>query len=128
MSDDFSSVKEAHTRIIDQVVEVDDELMRATLAGRELAPEQRTIPREGARRGTWCGLRRVGFETVAGIPEVLAAFERLMPNPGRRQPAPFLKGAGDDADRARSHRMQVATRSRTCSQASWIPSSAAGPS
>jgi elongation factor G len=41
---DFSSVQEAHTRLIDQVVEVDDELMALYLEqGEELEPRSSTI-------------------------------------------------------------------------------------
>jgi elongation factor G len=94
---DFSSVKEAHTRIVDQVVEVDDELMALYLEqGEELAPEQLHDPFEKAlREGHLVPVCFVSAETGAGIPELLQAIERLMPNPAEGNPPQFLKGRDD---------------------------------
>jgi elongation factor G len=48
---DFSSVKAAHSALIDQVVEVDEELMAIYLEqGEELSPEQLHAPFEKALR------------------------------------------------------------------------------
>jgi elongation factor G len=97
---DFSSVKEAHTRIVDQVVEVDDELMALYLEqGEELAPEQLHDPFEKAlREGHLVPVCFVSAETGAGIPELLEAIARLMPNPAEGNPPQFLKGGGDAAE------------------------------
>ena len=97
---DFSSVKEAHTRIVDQVVEVDDELMALYLEqGEELAPEQLHDPFEKAlREGHLVPVCFVSAETGAGIPELLEAIERLMPNPAEGNPPPFMRGDGDRAE------------------------------
>ncbi len=75
--------------IIDQVVEVDDELMALYLEqGEELAPEQLHDPFEKAlREGHLVPVCFVSAETGAGIPELLEVIARLMPNPGRGQPA-----------------------------------------
>lgn len=99
---DFSSVEEAHTRIVDQVVEVDDELMALYLEqGEELEPEQLHDPFEKAlREGHLVPVCFVSAETGAGIPELLEAIARLMPNPAEGNPPPFLKGEGDGAERA----------------------------
>jgi elongation factor G len=98
---DFSSVEEAHTRIIDQVVEVDEELMALYLEqGQELNPEQLHDPFEKALREDH--LVPVCFcsaETGVGIPELLEVFARLAPNPSEGNPPPFLKGAGEAAER-----------------------------
>ena len=92
---DFSSVKEAHTRIVDQVVEVDDDLMALYLEqGEELQPEQLHDPFEKAlREGHLVPVCFVSAETGAGIPELLEAIARLMPNPAEGNPPPFLKGS-----------------------------------
>jgi len=99
---DFSSVKEAHTRIVDQVVEVDDELMALYLEqGEELAPEQLHEPFEKAlREGHLVPVCFVSAETGAGVPELLEAIARLMPNPAEGNPPPFMRGAGEDAELA----------------------------
>ena len=98
---DFSSVEAAHTQIIDQVVELDEELMALYLGqGEELSPEQLHNPFEQAlREGHLVPVCFVSAETGAGIAELLEVFNRLMPNPAEGNPPPFLKGTGDNATR-----------------------------
>ncbi len=98
---DFSSVEEAHTRIIDQVVEVDEELMAVYLEqGEELNPEQLHDPFEKAlREDHLVPICFCSAETGAGIPELLEVLTRLAPNPTEGNPPPFLKGEGDAAER-----------------------------
>ncbi len=95
---DFSSVEDAHSHIIDQVVEVDEELMEIYLEqGEELQPEQLHDPFEEAlREAHLIPVCFVSAETGAGIPELLNIFDRLMPNPAEGNPPPFLKGEGAD--------------------------------
>jgi len=98
---DFSSVEEAHTRIIDQVVEVDEALMALYLEqGEELSPEQLHDPFEKAlREGHLIPVCFASAETGVGVPELLDVFVRLMPNPAEGNPPPFLKGYGRQAQR-----------------------------
>ncbi|NEX23138.1 elongation factor G [Thiorhodococcus mannitoliphagus] len=95
---DFSSVEDAHSQIIDQVVEVDEELMEVYLEqGQDLKPEQLHDPFEAAlREAHLIPICFVSAETGAGIPELLEIIERLMPNPAEGNPPPFLKGEGAD--------------------------------
>jgi elongation factor G len=96
----FDSVDAAHERIIDQVVEVDEELMEIYLEqGDELKPEQLHEPFEKAlREGHLVPICFVSATTGAGIPELLDIFERLMPNPAEGNLPVFLKGEGEDAE------------------------------
>jgi elongation factor G len=96
----FSNVATAHTQIVDQVVEVDEELMELYLEqGEELAPEQLHDPFEKAlREDHLIPICFVSARTGAGIPELLEVFERLMPNPVEGNPPVFLKGEGDDVE------------------------------
>jgi elongation factor G len=96
----FSSVKEAHTQIVDQVVEVDEELMELYLEqGEELQPEQLHDPFEIAlREEHLVPVCFVSAETGVGIRQLLQIFERLMPNPTEANPPIFLKGEGADAE------------------------------
>ena len=96
---DFSSVEDAHTQIVDQVVEMDEELMALYLEqGSELSPEQLHDPFEKAlREGHLVPICFVSAETGAGVKELLEVFERLMPNPLEGNPRPFLRGEGEDA-------------------------------
>ncbi|MGR9105997.1 MAG: elongation factor G [Gammaproteobacteria bacterium] len=96
---DFLSVRQAHTEIIDQVVEVDEDLMEIYLEqGEELEPEQLHDSFEKAlREGHLIPVCFVSARTGAGIPELLTIFDKLMPNPSEGNPPPFLKGEGDRA-------------------------------
>ena len=102
---DFSSVEAAHTEIIDQVVEVDEELMALYLEqGEELSPEQLHDPFEQAlREDHLVPICFCSAETGAGVAELLDVLRRLAPNPAEGNPPPFLKGEGDDG-RARAGR------------------------
>ena len=95
---DFSSVAEAHTQIIDQVVEVDEELMELYLEqGEELSPQQLHDPFEKAlREGHLVPMCFTSAANGAGISCLLHVFEHLMPNPMEGNPRPFFMGEGDD--------------------------------
>ncbi|MGH8259539.1 MAG: elongation factor G, partial [Steroidobacteraceae bacterium] len=98
---DFSSVAAAHTQIIDQVVEVDEDLMAVYLEqGEELSPEQLHDPFEKAlREGHLIPVCFASAEMGAGVAELLDIFVRLMPNPAEGNAPPFLKGPLDDLER-----------------------------
>ena len=98
---DFASIEAAHTQIIDQVVEVDEQLMALYLEqGEELSPEQLHDPFEKAlREGHLIPVCFASAETGAGVPQLLEVLARLMPNPAEGNPPPFLKGPSDDSER-----------------------------
>ena len=91
---DFSSVEEAHTHIVDQVVELDDKLMELYLEqGEALMPEQLHDPFERAlREDHLVPVCFVSAATGAGVDLLLEIFARLMPNPMEGNPPEFLKG------------------------------------
>ena len=96
---DFSSVEEAHTQIIDQVIELDEDLMQIYLEqGEEITPEQLHDPFEQAlREDHLVPICFVSATTGTGIPELLELFARLMPNPMEGNPPQFLQGEGKNA-------------------------------
>ena len=96
----FSSFASAHTQIVDQVVEVDEDLMEVYLEqGQALTPPQLHDPFEKAlREGHLVPICFVSAKTGAGIPQLLEVFERLMPSPEEGNPPRFLKGEGDNAE------------------------------
>ncbi len=100
----FSDVATAHEKIIDQVVELDEELMEVYLEqGQELAPEQLHDPFEKAlREGHLIPVCFVSAKTGAGVRQLLRIFERLMPNPTEANPPVFLKGEGENASEVRT--------------------------
>ncbi len=94
---DFSSVEEAHTQIVDQVVEVDEKLMELYLEqGQELDPKQLHDPFEEAlREGHLIPVCFCSATTGAGVGKLLDVFERLLPNPMEGNPVNFLRGDSD---------------------------------
>ena len=94
---DFSSVAEAHTQIIDQVVEMDEELMELYLEqGDELNPQQLHDPFEKSlREGHLVPICFTSATNGVGISELLYVLEHLMPNPMEGNPRPFMIGEGD---------------------------------
>jgi elongation factor G len=96
---DFSSVADAHSALIDQVVEVDEELMALYLEqGSELSPEQLHAPFEKAlREGHLIPVCFVSAQNGAGVGELLDVFAKLMPNPAEGNPPLFYLGEGPDA-------------------------------
>lgn len=100
---DFGSVAAAHTQIIDQVVEVDEQLMALYLEqGEELSHEQLHAPFEQAlREGHLVPVCFVSAATGAGVNELIQILTRLMPSPLEGNPPTFLKGEGERAERAK---------------------------
>ena len=96
---DFSSVADAHSRIIDQVVEVDEELMALYLEqGQELQPAQLHDPFEQAlREGHLIPVCFTSARTGAGVQELLEVITTLMPTPLEGNPPPFRLGEGEDS-------------------------------
>ncbi len=96
---DFSSVPEAHQRIIDQVVEVNETVMdrylekgEQGLSGQELHDAFEQCLREGHLVPVCFVSARSG----AGVGELLDLAEKLFPNPREANPPPFLRGENDD--------------------------------
>ena len=97
---DFLSVAEAHTNIVDQVVELDEELMEQYLEqGEDISPEQLHEPFEQAlREGHFIPVCFVSAETGAGLTQLLETFAKLMPTPVEGNPPRLFKGEGDAAE------------------------------
>ena len=97
---DFSSAAAAHSALIDQVVEVDEDLMTLYLEqGEDLQPEQLHEPFEKAlREGHLIPICFVSARTGAGLEDLLDTFTRLLPNPTEGNPEPLLKGDGESVE------------------------------
>ncbi len=95
---DFWSVKEAHTAVIDQTVEVDEELMAAYLEKGSVEPAQLHDAFEQAlREGHLVPVCFVSAKQGTGVSELLDVFNKLMPNPSEGTPPPFIRCAkGED--------------------------------
>lgn len=96
---DFSSVEEAHTAIIDQTIEVDEELMTVYLEEGEVAPVKLHDTFEMAlREGHVIPVCFTSASTGAGVAELLAVMSELLPNPAEGNPPTFLNGEGEAAE------------------------------
>ncbi len=100
---DFGSVEEAHTAIIDQVVEVDEKLMEIYLEQGEVKPEQLHEPFERAlREGHLVPICFTAAhphndpDNPVGIKELLDIIVKLAPNPIEGNPRPFITGSNKD--------------------------------
>ncbi|HJW80379.1 MAG TPA: elongation factor G [Beijerinckiaceae bacterium] len=93
---DFSSVEEAHRRLVDQVVEVDEKLMETYLEKGEVTPEELHTPLERAlREGHLIPVVFTSAKTGAGIGELIDVITHLLPNPTEGNPPVYVKVAGD---------------------------------
>ncbi len=94
---DFMSVAEAHTAIIDRVVEVDDELMEQYLeTGEAPAGEKRHAAFEQAlREGHLTPVCFVSAKQGVGVKELLHIFCNHCPSPEEGNPRPFKKNGED---------------------------------
>jgi elongation factor G len=97
---DFSSVKDAHRAIIEQVVEVDEQLMEKYLEDADaVTPEQLHDTFEKAlREGHLVPICFVSAQTGVGVDNLLDLACRLLPSPREGNPPPFMKGEGDKAE------------------------------
>ena len=97
---DFSSVKAAHSALIDQVVEVDEDLMATYLEqGEELKPEQLHAPFEKALRdGHLIPVCFASARTGAGVMEFLDILAKLAPNATEGNPPPFLRSSETEGE------------------------------
>lgn len=95
---DFSSLAEAHQRILDQVVEINESVMGSYLdAGEEaLTPQQLHDAFEQClREGHLVPICFVSARSGAGVAEFLELTERLLPNPAEGNPPPFLNAKNE---------------------------------
>jgi elongation factor G len=99
---DFSSVDEAHRKLVDQVVEVDEKLMESYLEKGEVTPEELHEPLERAlREGHLIPVVFTSAKTGAGIAELLEVIVKLLPNPAEGNPPAYITvpaGGGEPAD------------------------------
>ncbi|TAN03434.1 MAG: elongation factor G [Rhodanobacteraceae bacterium] len=97
---DLGSVADAHQRIIDQVVEINERLMGRYLEDGEekLSPEDLHLAFEQClREGHLVPICFTSARSGAGVAEWLQIAQKLLPHPGEANPPPFMKGTGGGA-------------------------------
>ena len=94
---DFDTVKMAHARILDQIVEMDENLMEKYLGGEEPDYEALHAPFEKAMdEAHLVPILFTDAKSGMGIPELLDAIARHFPSPIEGNPRPFMYGEGAD--------------------------------
>lgn len=96
----FGSVEAAHTAVVDQVVEVDEDLMQTYLEQGDVDPGQLHAPFEKAmREGHLVPIVFVSArphqhpQQPIGVKELLDIFVKLAPSPLEGNPRPFIRAA-----------------------------------
>jgi len=96
---DFSSVADAHTAIVDQIVEVDEELAMKYLEGETVSKEELHEAFEAAlRSGHLIPILFCSAKTGAGLDDMMHILCDLAPNPKEGNPRPFIKGEPGNTD------------------------------
>jgi elongation factor G len=95
---DFSSVEDAHRKLVEQVVEVDAGFVERYLNDGDIDASELHAPLEQAlREGHLVPVCFVSARTGAGVAELLDVIERLLPDPTESNPPAFLEGEGAQA-------------------------------
>jgi elongation factor G len=93
---DFSSVEDAHQKLIDQVVEVDEKLMEKYLEKGEVSPDELHEPLERAlREGHLIPVVFTSAKSGAGVGELLDVIVKLLPNPTEGNPPAYTVSKPD---------------------------------
>ena len=96
---EFSSVEEAHSRVVDQAVEMDEELMETFLEQGEVsADELHGAFRAALRAGHLIPVCFASAASGAGIELLLDVLARLMPSPADGNPVAFFGPDGTPVD------------------------------
>jgi elongation factor G len=97
---DLGPVADAHQHIIDQVVEINERLMGRYLEDGEeklSAEDLHNAFEQCLREGHLVPICFTSARTGAGVAEVLAIAQKLLPHPGEANPPPFVKGTAAGA-------------------------------
>ncbi|MCB1741669.1 MAG: elongation factor G [Gammaproteobacteria bacterium] len=94
---DFLSVDEVHTRIVDQVVELDEDLMERYLEDGESVSmvDIHDAFERAMREGHLIPVCFTSSETGAGVAELLEIITKMMPSPLEGNPQHFFTAKGD---------------------------------
>ena len=97
---DLGPVADAHQRIIDQVVEINERVMGHYLEDGEAALSKEELHdafEQCLREGHLVPICFASARTGLGVKELLQIVDRLLPNPAEGNPPPFVKGTGTTA-------------------------------
>tara|TARA_B100000315_G_scaffold255359_1_gene298530 strand:+ start:6868 stop:8913 length:2046 start_codon:yes stop_codon:yes gene_type:complete len=96
---DFGSVTDAHTAIVDQVVEMDENLMETYLEQGKVSLDQLHTPFTNALKdGHLVPICFVSALQGVGVQELLEVFSHMMPNPTEGNAQEFYRRQGEDSE------------------------------
>lgn len=101
----FSSAEDAHTQIVEQVVEVDDDLMNEYFEKGAEGLDRKKVHaafEKALREAHLVPICFVSAKTGAGIDALLHVIANLLPNPTEGNPRTFIK-SGDDGESSEFH-------------------------
>nr|VFK14203.1 MAG: elongation factor G [Candidatus Kentron sp. LPFa] len=96
---DFSSVSEAHTQLVEQIVEMDEELMERYLEQGEVEPAAlQEAFKKALREGHLIPVCFTSVQAGVGVSDLLEIVTKLMPNPKEGKPIVFRKDKDGDVE------------------------------
>ncbi len=94
---DLGPVSEAHTKIVEQVIEMDDALVEKYFEEGELPVEElHGVFERALREGHLVPICFTAATANVGVPELLSVIEKYMPNPCEGNKRVFLDGDGNE--------------------------------
>ncbi len=95
----FSSVSDAHTAILDQTVEVDEDLMAKYLEGEEVSGDElHEAFEKGLRQGHIIPICFIAGREGIGVAALLDVIAKLCPSPQEGNPRPFVNDADEPVE------------------------------
>ncbi|HUS46918.1 MAG TPA: elongation factor G, partial [Phycisphaerae bacterium] len=96
---DIGSVGDAHTQLVENVVEADEEMMEAYLGGQQIPPEKLSAAFAKAMvEGTVAPVLFTAAKSSVGVKELMDALARYFPSPCDFTGAPVRSGQGADSE------------------------------
>ena len=96
---DLGDVAEAHTQLVESVIEADEEMMEAYLGGEEIGPDKLAGAFAKAMvEGTVIPVLFTAARDKVGVAELAEAIVKYFPSPADVPGQPVRSGEGDDAE------------------------------
>ena len=98
-SADVGDVADAHTQLVENIVESDEEMMEAYLGGEEIPADKLQAAVASAMiEGALIPVLFTAAKSEVGVTELMDAMAKYFPSPADAKIAPCLAGEGDDAE------------------------------
>ena len=96
---DLGDVGDAHTQLVENIIEADEELMEAYLGEEEISPEKLSAAfAQAMTAGTVVPILFTAARSEVGITEFMDAVARYFPSPAQAPGRPVRSAPGDDGE------------------------------